>query len=414
MSEGGHGEKKITLPLPIPIIRAESETQTIGLLVSRSPDQIQKPEVMEADEQRLSIRKRRNLSKNRGQATRQREKTPEPGRTPIHEDTTTSDDEDTLPQRNSREIEADSTYEEMKRLVQEQACAKDPVYDIDTDEIMEQRTLAAHERRRRSVSPFALPDKEREELCQLERKHSFTDPNNKLLSTTYSLHPKEEDAGRRNSLTIEFTKDRRNSLTPPTPTSASPIEKNMPFPLPNTPKKLEEMVYPDEFKNKSKTPVTKTNVFTFDDKETKLAPKTASSSDISAKTTASKATETLTKPISSKAPESATSTPGELVTKVIQVERTPSKKLSQENKPVVEIRERIVRTPSKKMTTDARPTIVKQQPKPVAREEPQSKVPPIKPARSKSATRFGVSFYVKLILILFVALFIAIYSQLAQ
>lgn len=413
MSEGGHGEKKITLPLPIPIIRAESETQTLGLLVSRSPDEVQKPDVMEADEQKLSIRKRRNLSKNRGQATRQREKTPEAGRTPIHEDTTTSDDED-LPQRNSREIEADSTYEEMKRLVQEQAGVKDPVYDIDTDEIMEQRSLAAHERRRRSVSPFALPDKEREELCQLERKSSFTDPNNKLLSTTYSLNPKEEDSGRRNSLTIEFPKDRRSSLTPPTPSSASPIEKNMPFPTPTTPKKLDEMVNPDEVKNKSKTPISKANVFTFDDKETKLGPKTASSSDIFAKTTATKATETVTKPISSKAPETPTSAPGELVTKVIQVERTPSKKMSQENKPVVELRERIVRTPSKKMTTEARPTIIKQQPKPAAKEEPQSKVPPIKPARSKSATRFGVSFYVKLILILFVALFIAMYFLLAQ
>lgn len=414
MSEGGYGEKKITFPLPIPIIRAESETQTLGHLVSRSPDQIQKPEIMEPEEQKLSIRKRRNLSKNRGQATRQREKTPEPGRTPIHEDTTTSDDEDNFPPRNSREIEADSTYEEMKRLVHEQAGVKDPVYDIDTDEIMEQRTLAAHERRRRSVSPFALPDKEREELYQLQRKCSFADPNNKLLSTTYTLNPKEEDTGRRNSLTIEPPKDRRSSLTPPTPSSASPIEKNMPFPLPTTPKKLEEMVYPDEVKDKSNTPVTKANVFTFDEKETKLSPKTSSASDISAKTTASKITETSKKPISSKAPETAPSAPGELVTKVIQVERTPSKKLSQENKPVVEIRERIVRTPSKKLSSDAKPTVIKQQPKPAAREEPQSKVPPIKPARSKSATRFGVSFYVKLILILLVALFIAMYFQLAQ
>lgn len=411
MSEGGNGEKKITFPLPIPIIRAESETQTLGHLVSRSPDQIQKPEIMEPEAQKQSLRKRRNLSKNRGQATRQREKTPEPGRTPIHEDTTTSDDDDNLPQRNSREIEADSTYEEMKRLVQEQAGAKDPVYDIDTDEIMEQRTLAAHERRRRSVSPFALPDKEREELYQLERKMSFTDPNNKLLSSNYSLNPKEDELDRRSSLTIESPKDRRSSLTPPTPTSASSID-NMPFPLPTTPKKLEEMVYPDEVKDKSKTPVTKANVFTFDDKDTKLVPKTASSSDIFAKSTASKTTETQTKPC--KAPESAASVPGELVTKVIQVERTSSKKLSQENKPVVEIRERIVRTPSRKMSADAKPTVIKQQPKPVVKEEPQSKVPPVKPARSKSATRFGVSFYVKLILILFVALFIAMYFQLAQ
>lgn len=412
MSEGGYGEQKITLPLPIPIIRAESETQTLGHLVSRSPVQIANPEIMEPEAQKQSLRKRRNLSKNRGQATRQREKTPEPGRTPIHEDTTTSDDEDNLPQRNSREIEADSTYEEMKRLVQEQAGAKDPVYDIDTDEIMEKRTLAAHERRRRSVSPFALPDKEREELSQLERKFSFTDPNNKLLSSNYSLNPKEEDTDRRSSLTIESPIYRRSSLTPPTPTSASPIEKNMPFPIPTSPKKLEEIGYHDEVKEKPKTPVTKANVFTFDSKETKLAPKTASSSDISVKTTASKATETPAKP--SKAPETVASAPGELVTKVIQVERTPSKKLSQENKPVVEIRERIVRTPSRKMSTDARPTIVKQQPKPAAKEEPQSKVPPIKPARSKSATRFGVSFYVKLFLILFVALFIAMYFQLAQ
>lgn len=410
MSEGGNGEKKITFPVPIPIIRAESETQTLGHLVSRSPDQIQKPEIMEPEEQKLSIRKRRNLSKNRGQATRQREKTPEPGRTPIHEDITTSDDEDNFP-RNSREIEADITYEEMKRLVQEQAGTKDPVYDIDMDEIMEQRTLAAHERRRRSVSPFALPDKEREELCNLERKGSFADPYNKLLSSNYTFSPKDEDSGRRNSLTIEFPTNRRSSLTPPTPSSASPIEKNMPFPLPTTPKKLEEMVYPNEVKD---VKVTKANVFTFDDKDTKPATKTASSSDISAKTTASKSTKTPVKPISSKAPETSAPAPGEIVTKVIQVERTPSKKLLQENKPVVEIRERVVKTPSRKMSTDAKPIIIKQQPKLAVREEPQSKVPPVKPARSKSATSFGVSFYVKLILILFVALLIAMYFQLAQ
>ncbi|XP_028170408.1 uncharacterized protein LOC114360051 [Ostrinia furnacalis] len=369
MSERNETEKKLTLQ--IPIIKAESETQTSGLLVSRSPEKTNLEEMEAEDRQTMSIRKRRNLSKNRGQAARQREKTPEPGRTPVpHVDTTTSD-EDEKPPRNSRELEAETTYLEMKRLVQERANVKDPVYDLDTDEILEARAFAANERRRRSISPFAIPDKE--ELSKLERKGSFIDPANKLLSTNYTLSPKDEDSSRRSSLTIETPVEKRGSLSPPTPISTSPKEKTFPHPLPTTPKKLEEMVYSDEKKEKSSEKVLKTplkkeaDVFTFEEKEVKQPEK---------------------KP-TPKTPDSLTpATPGDIVTKVIQVERTPSKKLTADKKPTVEVRERIVRTPSRKMSADVKPIVMRQSVKPT-KDEPQSRVPPVKPARSKSATRFG-------------------------
>ncbi|CAH2984960.1 unnamed protein product [Chilo suppressalis] len=362
--ERNEAENRLTLL--IPKIKAESEAQTSGQLVSRSPEII-KDDIMDNEpKQTMSIRKRRNLSKNRGQAARQREKTPEPGRTPIpHEDTTTSDDEEvkSQPQRNSRELEAEKNYLEVKRLVQERATVKDPVYDIDTEEILEARVTAANERRRRSISPFAVPDKE--ELSRLERKGSFIDPSNKLLSTNYNLNLKDEDNNRRSSLTIEPPRENKPSLS--TPTTASPIEKGFPYPLPTTPKKLTEIVYDDEKISDSKnqkTPEKKDEVFTFEEKETKQSLKAAP-----------------------KTPETPT-TPGELVTKVIQVERTPSKKLTPDNKPNVEIRERIVRTPSRKMSADVKPVIVKQPVKQV-NDDHQTRAPPVKPARSKSSLRFG-------------------------
>jgi hypothetical protein len=391
MSREGHvaGNR---LTLQIPIIKAESETQTSGHLVSKSPEIIKDDDEMETDKQSMSIRKRRNLSKNRVQAARQREKTPEPGRTPLpYDDTTTSDDEEIKPQRNSREIEAEKTYLEMKKMVQEKSQAKDPVYDLDTDEILEARAIAATERRRRSISPFALPDKE--QIAQLERKGSFIDPTNKLLSTNYILSPKEDDNGRRSSLTIETPKERKSSLSSSPPTTSSPVEKGFTYPSPTTPKKLEEIVYDDEKKLEKKslkTPVKKEEVFTFEEKDIKPAAKPAP-----------------------KTPETPASPQGELVTKVIQVERTPSKKITPEKKPTVEVRERIVRTPSRKLSTDVKPAVVKQQLAKQVKDETQTKVPPVKPARSKSASRFGVSFYVKLFFILFVALLIALYFQLA-
>ncbi|XP_059050465.1 uncharacterized protein LOC131845418 [Achroia grisella] len=363
----GKNEENITLT--IPIIKAESETQTSGQLVPKIPStsNFTETEMESEQKQNMSIRKRRNLSKNRTQAARQREKTPEPGRTPIHEDTTTSDDEDNLPQRNSREIEADSTYEEMKRLVQQKASVKDPVYDLDTDEVLEARALAANERRRRSISPFALPDKIEEE-SKLERKGSFIDPTNKLLSTNYTINLKDEDKHRRNSLSMETPQENRSSMSPPTPKNTS--SKDNEFTYPATPKKLEEIVYPDEKKQddkhkKLKTPVKNEEVFTFDDKDIKASMKASTP----------------------KAPETPV-VPGELVTKVIQVERTPSKKLTADKKPVVEVRERVVRTPSRKMSSDVKPIIVRQ-PVSKPKEDQQTKVPPVKPARSKSATRFG-------------------------
>ncbi|CAH1641510.1 unnamed protein product [Spodoptera littoralis] len=364
-------EEKVKLTLTIPAIKAETESQTLGQLVLKSPEiRLNEDEIMEDDRQNMSIRKRRNLSKNRGQAARQREKTPEPSRTLMpHEDTPTSEDEEPkLPRPNSREIEADSTYEEMKRLVQEKANVKDPVYDLDTDEVLEQRAMAAQERRRRSISPFAIPDKE-ELASLLERKGSFIDPTNKLLTTNYALTPKDEDTTRRNSLTIEPPKELKHTLSTPSPVSSSPKEQ---FPFPSTPKKLDEIVYPDEKKpeestKKLKTPVKKDKeeVFTFEDKDIK-------------------------QPLKATTPKPETpATPGELVTKVIQIERTPSRKLVAEKKPNVEVRERIVRTPSRRLSTDIKPIVVKQQPTKQAKEETQSRAPPVKPARSKSASRFG-------------------------
>lgn len=375
-----------TLTPPIPIITEETEEKTLNKTKLIPPEVIE-PDAMETEQgrQNLSIRKRRNLSKNRGQAAREREKTPEPTRTPIpHEDTPTSDDEEFKP-RDHREAEADDTYEEMRRLVQEKAKNKDPVYDLDTDEILEARATAQNDRRRRSISPFAVLDKEYDEATKLERKGSFIDPMNKLLSTNYTLSPKDDS--RRSSLIIEPPKDLNKSIS--SPTTASPKEKEFPYPMPSTPKKQEKIVYPDEKKpetipKKPKTPVKKEEVFTFDDKDTKQSAKT-----------------TL------KTPEIPLS-PGELVTKVIQLERSPSKKLMQDKKPAVEIRERIVRTPSRKTTADAKPVVVKQS-RPRDEPLPQSRVPPVKPARSKSATRFGVSFFIKLFIVLVVALLIALY-----
>ncbi|XP_050357415.1 uncharacterized protein LOC126778088 [Nymphalis io] len=358
----------IAVSIQVPIIKSDSETQTSGRIISRSRTPVRIKEdidTMEVDpqSQSMSIRKRRNLSKNRGLATRQREKTPEPGRISVPHEDTTSEDEETHPQRSSREIEADNTYEEMKRLVQEQAKAIDPVYDINTDEILEARVVAANERRRRSISPFALPDKD--EIIKLERKGSFIDPSNKLLSTNYCLSPKDEGSSRRGSLTIEYQEksDTRNLLsTPP----LSPKEKELPQSFPTPPKKLEEIIYPDEV-NKDPSKKTKTPV-----KKEELPPK---EKDIkqSQKSRTVKDTDLAT--------------PGELVTKVIEVERTPSKKLTQDLKPAVEIRERVVRTPSKKSSTDVKPVITKQIPSKQANES-QSKVPPVKPARSKSSSRF--------------------------
>ncbi|XP_014370713.2 uncharacterized protein LOC106720510 [Papilio machaon] len=353
--------------------KASSQTQTPGKLVSKSPDRSKQQGKLnmedDTDRESMSLRKRRNLSKNRGQAMRQREKTPEPSRTQVpHEDTPTSDDEDNNP-RNPREIEADKTYEEMRRLVQEQANLKDPVYDLDRDEVLEARAMAANERRRRSISPFAVPDKE--ESSTLERKGSFIDPTNKLLSTNYTLGPKDDESTRRSS--VDATRiENRGSLSPPTTASSSPREKNFPYPMPIAPKKLEELVYPDEV-----------NEMKLQEKSTKskISPKKDEFKNEEGKTTQLQ----KTKPPK---PE-AVSTSGELVTRVIQVERTPSKKLTQDQKPAVEIRERVVRTPSRKLSADQKPTVVKQIPTKPTREEPKSKIPPVKPARSKSASRFG-------------------------
>ncbi|XP_050684525.1 uncharacterized protein LOC126979325 [Leptidea sinapis] len=338
----------------------------------------------------MSIRKRRNISKNRSQNARLREKTPEPGRTPAPHEDTTSDDEENNPQRNSREIEADNTYEEMRRLVEKKANEIDPVYDINTDEILEARAMAANERRRRSISPFAVPDKD--EICNLQRKGSFIDPSNKLLSTNYSLNLKDEDNPRRSSLTIDTSdmmKIQSSSLSPPLSASASPKDKNFPYPCPSTPKKLEEIVYPDEVHKQA----TEKSNLPKEGKKKELTKETDEKICKKAKTT--------------KGPEALAQKTGELITRVIQVERTPSKKLSQEQNPVVQIRERVVRTPSRKLANELKPVVVRQtQDK---QQETQPKTPPVKPARSKSASRLSVSFYVKITIVVVVIVAIILY-----
>ncbi|XP_045532709.1 uncharacterized protein LOC123720215 [Pieris brassicae] len=361
-------EVPIHVSLKVPVIKNESATQTPTVIIAKSS---KKQEICKMDDlsKPMSLRKRRNISKNRAQNTRQREKTPEPGRTlGPHEDTPTSDDEDPRPQRTSREIEADNTYEEMKRLVQEKANEKDPVYDIDTDEIMETRAMEANARRRRSISPFAVPEKE--EGTALERKGSFIDPTNKLLSTNYIVSPKDDDLRRRNSLTgagDDVQMNSRSSLSPPGTASASPKEKDFPYPLPATPKKLEEVVYPDE---KS-------------DKKVISRPKPPRAELKQEEIFKEKEAQSIKKTSQVIIPDTPIPTTGELVTRVIQVERTPSKKLNQDQKPIVEVRERVVRTPSRKLTAEA---TVTQKSKP---HESQTKVPPVKPARSKSASRLA-------------------------
>lgn len=359
MSEERNDRKKLTLK--IPTIKAESEVQTVEQLVPKTTD-ITLTEMESGQEnQGTSIRKRRNLSKNRGQAARQREKTPEPSRTPVpHEDTTTSDDEEMKAPPSPREIEADDTYEEMRRLVQEQANTKDPVYDLDMEKLLEERAIAANERRRRSISPFALPDKD--DLNKLQRKGSFIDPSNKLLSSNYIVSPKDEDKGRRGS--VETPKE----IFLSSGSSSPKIDSDSLQSVPTTPKKLQEIVYPDDkmfedMSKKPKTPVKAENIFSFDGKQGNVSTKSSS-------------------PIRSELPS-----PSETGAKVVQVERSSSKKLLQEKKPVVEVRERIVRTPSRKTSAENKPIVVKQIHK--HGKDEHSKVPPVKPARSKSVSRLG-------------------------
>lgn len=170
-----------------------------------------------------------------------------------------------------------------------------------------------------------------------------------MLSTNYTLSPKEE-----------------NSSPPP----SSPKDQSQFFPA--TPKKLEEVVYPNEVKKVT-------------DKidKNKISPKK----------------EEPTENEKEKKQSTKNLAPGELVTKVIQVERSPSKKLTPDQKPVVEIRERVVRTPSKKLSAENKPVVTKQIPSKQTN-EPQNKVPPVKPARSKSSSRLAVSLHFQIFLIL--------------
>lgn len=204
-----------------PSMKAESETQTAVAVRVPSFKKKTDEEVRNAAEKIVTeeqvqnasaARKRRIITKNRAQGVKNREKTPEPSKSSApHEDTTTTDDED---QRNPKltETEADDIYAETKRKIQEKIKMKDDD-DIDIDAIREAQAEEAKERRRRSISPFALPTKE--EIEGLRRKSSFVDPNNKLLTTipTYALTPKDESASssRKNSFTEEESSKKTSS-----------------------------------------------------------------------------------------------------------------------------------------------------------------------------------------------------------
>lgn len=219
--------KKSTSVKKSPSFKAESETQTsVAVRVpSLKKKQVTDP-VMERNIDRLITaeqtqnasvaRRRRIITKNKAQNVRTREKTPEPNRTPMgqYEDTTTTDEEDKVP-KSPLEMEADDIYAEMKKKLQEQKQIEKDKDDIDIDAIREAQIEEARERRRRSISPFALPSKE--DIANLQRKGSFIDPGNKLLSTvqSYPMSPKDE-INRKDSLIVnEDSPGRKSSITPP-------------------------------------------------------------------------------------------------------------------------------------------------------------------------------------------------------
>lgn len=249
-----------------PSFKAESETQTS--VAVRVPS-LKKPQTAESDvkmaaeklvtpEQAQSAamaRRRRIMIKNRAQSVRTREKTPEAtrGSYPMHDDTTTTDEEDvksprsptsqrapmtskspttpkssttlkssmsptspkptnippSLPASESKttsqepDADSDDVYAEMRKKIQEKHREKDQD-DIDIDALREAQAEEAKERRRRSISPFALPTAE--EIEKLQRKGSFIDPTNKLLSTVpnYGLCLKDDSdpLSRKNSLIL--------------------------------------------------------------------------------------------------------------------------------------------------------------------------------------------------------------------
>lgn len=250
--------------------KAESETQTAVAVRVPSLKKQQQPvesdarmaaEKLVTPEQAQSAamaRRRRIMVKNRAQSVRTREKTPEAtkGSYTMHDDTTTTDEEDVrsprsptspvtprtlmtskslissksptsptasksttsptskppstptspAPSSTSQEPDADSddVYAEMRKKLQEKHKEEKDQDDIDIDKIREAQAEEAKERRRRSISPFALPTAE--EIANLQRKGSFIDPNNKLLSTVpnYGLCLKDDSdpLSRKNSLIL--------------------------------------------------------------------------------------------------------------------------------------------------------------------------------------------------------------------
>lgn len=232
-------------------VKSESETQTAvavrvpSLKVKPPPETISAAEKMVTPEsiQTASMARKRRMITKKAQGVRTREKTPEPSKTSVpHEDTTTTDDEDSRSSKAPGANEADDIYAEMRKKIEQKVKERDHD-DLDIDAIREQQVIEAKERRRRSISPFALPTKEEIEALQLHRKGSFIDPGNKLLTTppSYPVTFKDEfdPIIRKNSLIVaDFERFRGESISVK-PNPPSPIQKNaFQFSSPTTPTKV--------------------------------------------------------------------------------------------------------------------------------------------------------------------------------
>lgn len=240
-------------------VKSESETQTAvavrvpSFKIKGPPETVSAAEKMVTPEsiQTASMARKRRMITKKAQGVRTREKTPEPSRTSIpHEDTTTTDDEDSRSSKVTGETEADDIYAEMRKKIEQKVKERDHD-DLDIDAIREQQVVEAKERRRRSISPFALPTKEEIEALQLKRKGSYIDPGNKLLTTppSYPVTFKDEfdPLIRKNSL-IAANADRfRGESISVKSNPPSPVHKHA-FQLstPTTPTKVPNVHAPEK------------------------------------------------------------------------------------------------------------------------------------------------------------------------
>lgn len=231
-------------------VKSESETQTAvavrvpSLKVKAPTESVSAAERMVTPEsiQTASMARKRRMITKKAQGVRTREKTPEPSRTNVpHEDTTTTDDEDSRSSKTTGDTEADDIYAEMRKKIEQKVKERDHD-DLDIDAIREKQVIEARERRRRSISPFALPTKEEIEALQLQRKGSFMDPNNKLLTTppSYPVSFKDEfdPLIRKNSLIVADVERFRGESNSVKSNPPSPVKKNASqFPTLTTPRK---------------------------------------------------------------------------------------------------------------------------------------------------------------------------------